>query len=87
MKIVALPIEVVSYTDNKGEVRPLRIRVQTEDHTVRVIKIDKVIVKETEKLAGNLMLVFRCQSKINNLMKIFEIKYDLKTCKWMLYKI
>lgn len=87
MKIVALPIEVVSYTDNNGEVRPLRIRLQTEDHTVRVIKIDKVIVKETEKLAGNLMLVFRCQSKINNLMKIFEIKYDLKTCKWILYKI
>lgn len=87
MKIVALPIEVVSYTDNKGEVRPLRIRVQTEEHSVKVIKIDKIISKEKEKLAGNLMLVFRCQSKINNLMKVFEIKYDLKTCKWILYKI
>jgi hypothetical protein len=87
MKVIAQPIEVVSYTDNKGNVRPLRIRLQREDETIKVIKVDKIIVKETEKLAGNLMLVFKCQSTINNAMKLFEIKYDLKTCKWMLYKI
>ena len=87
MKIVAKPIEVISYTDNKGDIRPLRFRLQTEDDSVKVIKVDKVIVKETEKLAGNLMLVFKCQSLINNGVKIFEIKYDLGSCKWMLYKI
>lgn len=42
---------------------------------------------ESEKLAGNPMLVFRCQSVINNLNKIYEIKFELKTCKWILYKI
>ncbi|MBC2578861.1 hypothetical protein [Clostridium sp. DJ247] len=87
MKIVAQPIEVVSYTDNKGDVRPLRFRLQAEDETVKVIKVDKVIVKEIEKLAGNPMLVFRCQSLIDNVQKQFEIKYELQTCKWILYKI
>lgn len=87
MKIVAKPIEVISYTDDKGDIRPLRFRLQTEDDSVKVIKVDKVIVKETEKLAGNLMLVFKCQSLMNNEVKTFEIKYDLGTCKWMLYKI
>lgn len=87
MKIVAKPIEVISYTDNKGDIRPLRFRLQTEDDSVKVIKVDKVIVKETEKLAGNLMIVFKCQSLMNNEVKTFEIKYDLATCKWILYKI
>ncbi|WP_097027005.1 hypothetical protein [Clostridium peptidivorans] len=87
MKIIARPIEVVSYTSNKGDVRPLRFRLQMEDETIKVIKVDKVIVKETEKLAGNIMLVFKCQSLIDDAMKLFEIKYDLKTCRWMLYKI
>lgn len=86
MKIIARPIEVVSYTSDKGDVRPLRFRLQMEDETIKVIKVDKVIVKETEKLAGNIMLVFKCQSLIDDAMKLFEIKYDLKTCRWMLYK-
>lgn len=81
------PIEVISYTDDKGDIRPLRFRLKIEDDTVKVIKVDKVIVKETEKLAGNIMFIFKCQSLIDNVLKLFEIKYDLKTCKWMLYKI
>ena len=87
MKVVGKPIEVISYTDDKGDIRPLRFRLKIEDDTVKVIKVDKVIVKETEKLAGNIMFIFKCQSLIDNVLKLFEIKYDLKTCKWMLYKI
>ncbi|MBC2579119.1 hypothetical protein [Clostridium sp. DJ247] len=87
MKIIAKPIEVVSYTDDKGDIRPLRFRLQTEDETIKVIRVDKVIVKEIEKLAGNPMLVFRCQSLIDNIQKQFETKYELQTCKWILYKI
>lgn len=87
MKIIARPIEVVSYTSNNGDVRPLRFRLQMDDETIKVIKVDKIIVKETEKLAGNIMLVFKCQSLIDDVMKLFEIKYDLKTCRWILYKI
>ena len=87
MKILSQPIEVISYTDNKGDIRPLRFRLQVGDEKIEVIKIDKVIVKETEKLAGNNMIVFKCQSLIDNAEKLFEIKYELRTCKWILYKI
>lgn len=87
MKVVAKPIEVISYTDNKGDVKPLRFRIQSKDESYKVIKIDKVISKQTEKLAGNFMLVFNCQSLINNVLRQFEIKYELNTCKWVLFKI
>jgi hypothetical protein len=87
MKIVAQPIEMVSYTDNKGDVRPVRFRLQIANEDTQVIKIDKIIVKDKEKLAGNPMLVFRCQSVIDHVEKQFEIKYEIHTCKWMLYKI
>ena len=87
MKVVAKPIEVVSYTDNKGDVKPLRIRIQNDDETLNVIRVDKVITKQTEKLAGNYMLVFKCESLIDNTSRLFEIKYELQTCKWILFKI
>ena len=54
---------------------------------MQVVKIDKIIVKETEKLAGNIMIVFKCQSLIDNVIKLFELRYEISTCKWILYKI
>ena len=87
MKVLALPIEMVSYTDKKGAIKPIRFRMQIDDEPMQVIKIDKVIVKDTEKLAGNIMIVYKCQSLIDNDIKLFEIKYEIATCKWILFKI
>jgi hypothetical protein len=87
MKVVAQPIEMISYTNKSGDIKPLRFRIEGEDASGKVIKINNVIIKELEKLAGNPMFVYKCQSLIDNVEKQFEIKYDLRTCKWMLYKI
>ena len=82
-----MPVEMVSYTDNKGSIRPVRFRMQVDNEAMQVIKIDRVLVTETEKLAGNIMLVYKCQSVIDNVERLFEIKYELKSCRWILYKI
>lgn len=87
MKVIAKPIEMIAYTNKTGDIKPLKFRIEGEDNTGKVVKVDNVIIKEHEKLAGNSMLVYKCQSVIDNVMKQFEIKYDLRTCKWILYKI
>ncbi|HCQ88944.1 MULTISPECIES: hypothetical protein [unclassified Clostridium] len=85
MKVVAQPIDMVAWFDSDGEIHPVKFRIV--DETTEVVKINKIICKEKEKLAGNLMIIFRCQSIINNKEKIYEIKYDLNSCKWILFKI
>ncbi len=87
MKIVAKSIEMVAWFSKDGIPHPVRFRISNEDETVSVIKVDKVIFREKEKIAGNNMLVFRCQSRIYGEEKIYEIKYDIITCKWILFKI
>jgi len=87
MKVLAQPIEMISYANEKGEIRPLRFRLQIGDEPLKVIKIDKVIFKQLEKFAGNPMILYRCQSTEGNVEKLFEIKYELSTCKWLLYKM
>lgn len=87
MKIIAKPIEVVFWTDIKGNIHPVRFKIVNEDESITVAKIDKVITVDKEKLAGNLMLVVKCQSTVNGVDKLYEIKYELGTCKWILYKI
>ena len=87
MKVVAKPIEVISVMDTKGIITPLRLRLVRDDESLQVIKVDKVITREQEKFAGNLMIVFTCQSLVGNIEKRYEIKYELNTCKWILFKI
>jgi hypothetical protein len=81
MKIVAKSIEVVSWTDKIGNIHPVRFKITNEDESISVIKINKVITIDKEKLAGNFMLVYKCQSVINGAEKLFEIKYELSSCR------
>lgn len=87
MKVVAKHIEVVAWFEKSGTPNPVRFRIENEDKSLSIIKIDKIVTMTKEKLAGNDMLVFKCQSLINNLQNLFEIKYEIKTCKWILFKI
>ena len=87
MKVVAKPIEMVAWTDTKGNINPVRFKITNKDETSSFIKVDKVITVDKEKLAGNNMLVFKCQSVINEIERLYEIKYELGTCRWILFKI
>jgi hypothetical protein len=87
MKIVAKPIDVVSWTNKSGFINPVRFRITNGEEAESVIKIDKVIIRDSEKFNGNKMYVYKCQSCINGIQKLFELKYELDTCKWMLWKI
>ncbi len=86
MKIVNKPLEVIVWFTDAGAINPLRFKVNSEDDAV-VVKIDQILTRSLEKLAGNKMLVYRCQSSINGLEKTYELKYELDTCKWYLFKI
>jgi len=81
MKVVAKPIEMVAWTDTKGNINPVRFKLTKEDESSSVIKIDKVISVDKEKFAGNIMLAYKCQSVINEVDRIYQLKYELGTCK------
>jgi hypothetical protein len=87
MKVLARPIEMVCWFEKSGMPHPVRFKVTKDDESNAVIKIDRIISVDKERLAGNEMMVFKCQSVINNTSKIFELKYELGTCKWMLFKM
>lgn len=87
MKILAKPIDVVAWFTKEGIPRPVRFRIENEEEGEEVISIERILHTDREKLAGNHMLVFRCKGVVNGVEKVFEIKYELLTCKWMLFKI
>lgn len=76
MKTQMTPIEVLAHFDNDGTPHPIRFKLADKK-----IKIEQVVSVVEEKLAGNKMLCFRCQSEIGGELKPFEIKFELGTCK------
>jgi len=81
MKIYMTPIEVLAWFEN-GTPHPLRVKLNGKE-----LRIEQVLSMTEDKLAGNRMLVFRCQSEIEGELRPFEIKFELNTCKWYLWKM
>jgi hypothetical protein len=52
-----------------------------------VIKVDKILKKDLDKFAGNRMIKYTCESFMEGQAKPFEIRFEIDTCKWYLYKI
>lgn len=84
LKIVAKNIEMVAWFDINGKPHPVRFKV-SEDKDY-MIKIERVIKIYKERIAGNDMLIFICQSLISGNERLYEIKYEMCTCKWTLFK-
>ncbi|GAB6174413.1 hypothetical protein JCM15765_38910 [Paradesulfitobacterium aromaticivorans] len=82
MKIIMKPIEMIAWFNCDGLPRPIRFRVDGE-----VIKVEQVCHITEEKLAGNRMKIYRCQSEIGGQLKPFELKFEIQTCRWFLFKM
>lgn len=74
---------MIAWFDIPGTPRPIRFR-----HRGNIIKVEMIVRLSEEKLAGNRIIkVYDCQSEIQGQMKQFQLKYELNTCKWFLYKV
>ena len=82
MKVLMKPIEMIAWFTKDGVPNPVRYKLDD-----KVIRVEQVISKSEEKLAGNRMIVYRCQSEINGELRPFELKFELLTCRWFLFKI
>lgn len=87
MRVIAKPVQMICWFEENGVPHPLRFRIKADDESFIVIKVHKVLQKDKEKLAGNNMLLFRCQSIVDGTEKIYELKYEINTCKWILFKM
>lgn len=86
MKVLMKPIEIIAWFTLDKKPIPLRYRLLDENNTYRVVNIDKILFTEEEKLAGNRMLLYRCQSAFGDIQRIYELKYEIDSCKWFLFK-
>lgn len=78
---------MIACFDMKGGIVPIKFRLETENQDLRIIKIHKTSHHTEEKIAGNPMRTYVCTISIDGIEKTCEIKYELISCKWTLFKI
>lgn len=85
MRTVAIEIEMICHFSKDG-ITPLRFKYLEGDN-YKVIKVDRVITRNTERLCGNIALIFYCQSVIDGVERLYQLKYMVSEYRWILFKI
>ncbi len=87
MKTLAKPIEMISWTEESGRIHPLRFKIESPDGSRHVIKVSNIYNSELNRIAGNKVYKFTCEIKMNGYNKICELRYDVDSCRWSLFKL
>lgn len=78
---------MISWTEENGKIHPLKFKLTDNNGENQVYKIRKIYTTEFEKLAGNKTYKFTCEIIMNNTIKVCELRYELDSCKWVLFKV
>jgi len=87
MKLLRTPIYMIAGFDEEGKGHPFKFRFLNEESSHTVVHIDRVLKRDIDKFAGNQMIKYTCQSIIQGQERIFEVRQEMGTNKWFLYKI
>lgn len=88
MKIVAKPIKTMVVFEYEGKTPiPYKFKLQLDDGSEKIIRIDKRINSYRQKIAGIDTVIYECQSVIDGIEKGYKFKYILSDCRWQLYAI
>jgi len=87
MKTLNKNIEMICKTYLDGTIEPKRIKILCKDGSKQVYNILKIHKVEELKLAGVKTRNYECDIRIDGVVKIGILKYDLDSCRWALFKI
>ncbi len=80
------PVDVISVCSACGEIRPLRLRMEDEQHRLLRIDIEEVISTKPIQYVGIEALIFLCKAMVAGKQWLFELKYTIRTHSWCLQR-
>ena len=76
------PVDVISVCSASGDIRPLRFRMEDEQHQLLRIDIDEVISVKEIQYVGIEAHIFLCRATVGEREWLFELKYTIRTQTW-----
>lgn len=80
------PIDVISMCSASGDIRPLRLRVEDEEHQLMRIDIDEIVSMKPIQYVGIEAQIFLCRATVRGTQWLFELKYTIRTHTWSFFR-
>ena len=80
------PVDVISVCSADGSIKPLRFRMEDENHQLLRVDIDEVISMKEIQYVGIEAHVFLCRAVIQGKECMFELKYTIRTHSWCIIR-
>lgn len=86
MEQTVFPVDVISVCSAGGEIRPLRIRLEDEEHQLLRVDIDEIVSIRYIQYVGIEAQIFLCRATVREKRLLFELKYTIRTHSWCLLR-
>ena len=80
------PVDVISVCSANGDIRPLRLRMEDEDHQLLRVDVEEVISSKKIQYVGIEAHVFLCRANVRGKPWLFELKYTIRSHCWCLLR-
>ena len=80
------PVDVISVCSANGDIRPLRLRMEDEQHQLLRVDIDEIISVRPIQFVGIEAQIFLCKAVVAGKQWLFELKYTIRTHSWCFFR-
>ena len=80
------PVDVISVCSANGDIRPLRFRMEDDQHQLLRVDIDEIISIRAVQFVGIEAQIFLCKATVGRAEWLFELKYTIRTHSWCLVR-
>ena len=89
MKLHNVPIDVIArfWVKSPEIPDPYKFRYKDEAGNSYDVKVERIYHIKDHRFGGKRTFIYRCVSTIAGEERMYELKYMLDECKWLLYKM
>ena len=86
VEYINTPVDVISMCSANGDIKPLRLRMEDEEHQLLRIDIHEIISVKPIQFVGIEAQIFLCRSVVQGKEWLFELKYTIRTHTWCIMR-
>ena len=83
---IVRPVDVIAMHSAGGEIRPLRFRMEGENHQLLRVDILEIVSSKQIQHVGIEAQLFLCRAIVDGKDALFELRYTIRTHNWCLMR-
>ena len=76
------PVDVICICSADGDIRPLRFRMEDEEHKLLRVDIEEIVSCRDVQFVGIEARIFLCRAMVGHKEWLFELRYTIRSHNW-----